>query len=144
MSRDEHLRTAEPAWVRGKGGAGDGLIDWVREAAETAAHETLGALFAAYIWLVRRTNRFTIEPADLDDRITGNTPVIVAMWHGQHLMISFAWPSSIERMGALISRHVDAGAQAVALRWLGVIPMRGSGGRPTARARRAARRRRSR
>jgi lysophospholipid acyltransferase (LPLAT)-like uncharacterized protein len=106
------------------------LIDWVREAAESAAQETLGALFAAYIWLVRRTNRFTIEPADLNDRITGNTPVIVAMWHGQHMMISYAWPSAIERMGALISRHVDAGAQAVALRWLGVIPVRGSGGRP--------------
>jgi lysophospholipid acyltransferase (LPLAT)-like uncharacterized protein len=34
-------------------------------------------------------------------------------------------------MAALISRHVDAGAQAVALRRLGVMPVRGSGGRST-------------
>ena len=93
------------------------------------AEEVLGLLFALYLWLVRRTNRFVREPADLDSVIAGQTPVIVAMWHGQHLMISFAWPKSIAAMAALISRHRDAGAQAVALRHLGVTPVRGSGGR---------------
>jgi lysophospholipid acyltransferase (LPLAT)-like uncharacterized protein len=89
--------------------------------------ETLGLLLAAYIGLVRRTNRFTGEPADLDGAIAGQTPLIVAMWHGQHLMISFAWPRSIARMAALISRHGDGGVNAVALRRLGVRPIRGSG-----------------
>ncbi len=93
------------------------------------AEEALGLLFALYLWLVRRTNRFVREPRDLDAAIAGQTPVIVAMWHGQHLMISYAWPKSISRMAALISRHRDAGAQAVALRHLGVTPVRGSGGR---------------
>ena len=51
------------------------------------------------------------------------------MWHGQHFMISFAWPRSIDRMAALISRHGDGGVNAVALRRLGVQPIRGSGGR---------------
>ena len=51
------------------------------------------------------------------------------MWHGQHLMMHFAWPSTIKRAGALISRHRDAGAQAAALRWFGIVPIRGSGGR---------------
>ena len=51
------------------------------------------------------------------------------MWHGQHLMISFAWPHSIARMAALISRSGDGGMQAAALRRLGVMPVRGSGGR---------------
>lgn len=91
--------------------------------------EALGMLFAIYLGIVRRTNRFRREPADLDTKIAGQTPVIVAMWHGQHMMISYAWPKSIARMGALISRHVDAGAQAVALRRLGVTAIRGSGGR---------------
>ncbi len=104
-------------------------FDRWRAAGVVIAHEVLGLLFAVYMWFVRRTNRFRIEPADLEARISGQTPVIVAMWHGQHMMISFAWPKAIKRMGALISRHADAGAQAVALRWLGVIPIRGSGGR---------------
>jgi lysophospholipid acyltransferase (LPLAT)-like uncharacterized protein len=42
-------------------------------------------------------------------------------------MISFAWPKSIPRMAAMISRHGDGGFQAVALRRLGVTPVRGSG-----------------
>jgi lysophospholipid acyltransferase (LPLAT)-like uncharacterized protein len=99
------------------------------DAASSLGHEVLGVLFAAYVWLVRRTNRFIVEPSELDESLSGQTPVIVAMWHGQHMMISYAWPKAIDRMGALISRHADAGAQAVALRWLGVIPVRGSGGR---------------
>ena len=91
--------------------------------------EALGFLLAAYLRLVQRTTRFRHEPADLDAAIAGETPLIVAMWHGQHLMISFAWPASIARMAALISRSVDGGAQASALRRLGVNPVRGSGGR---------------
>jgi lysophospholipid acyltransferase (LPLAT)-like uncharacterized protein len=95
------------------------------------AAEALGFLLAQYLRLTRLTNRFVREPADLDAAIAGHTPVIVAMWHGQHLMISFAWPRSIARMAALISRHEDARAQAAALRHLGVTPVRGSGGRST-------------
>jgi lysophospholipid acyltransferase (LPLAT)-like uncharacterized protein len=92
------------------------------------AQEAVGFLLALYIQLVRRTNRFIVEPADIDAFIAGSTPLIVAMWHGQHFMISFAWPKSIPRMAALISRHGDAGANASALRRLGVAPIRGSGG----------------
>ena len=95
--------------------------------------EALGFLLAAYIGLVRHTNRFTIEPPDLDAAIAGQTPLIVAMWHGQHLMISFAWPRSIARMAALISRHGDGGVNAAALRRLGVMPIRGSGARSAGR-----------
>ena len=91
--------------------------------------EALGFLLAHYLRLVQRTNRFTREPADLDAAIAGQAPIIVAMWHGQHLMISFAWPRSIVRMAALISRSVDGSAQAAALRRLGVTPVRGSTGR---------------
>jgi lysophospholipid acyltransferase (LPLAT)-like uncharacterized protein len=93
------------------------------------AQEALGFLLATYIRLVRRTNRFILEPNDIDRAIAGQTPLIVAMWHGQHFMISYAWPRSIARMAALISRHGDGGVNAVALRRLGVLPIRGSGAR---------------
>ena len=59
--------------------------------------EALGLLLAGYLTLVRATNRFTRAPPDIDAHIAGRTPVIVAMWHGQHLMMSFAWPKSIAR-----------------------------------------------
>jgi len=91
--------------------------------------EALAFLLVAYIRLVRRTNRFTVEPADADALIAENAPLIVAMWHGQHFMMTFAWHRSIARVAALISRHGDGGVSAAAHRRLGVIPIRGSGGR---------------
>jgi lysophospholipid acyltransferase (LPLAT)-like uncharacterized protein len=92
------------------------------------AQEAIGFLLAKYLRLVQRTSRFTTIPEDINAAIDGQTPLICTMWHGQHLMMSFAWPDAIDRMAALISRHEDAGAQAAALHHLGVTPVRGSGG----------------
>jgi hypothetical protein len=90
--------------------------------------EALGFLLAGYLRFVQRTSRFVSAPAELDSAFRGYTPAIVAMWHGQHLMVPFAWPKSVARAAALISRSSDAGAQAAALNRLGVMPVRGSGG----------------
>ena len=91
--------------------------------------EAVAFLLVVYIRLVRRTNRFTIEPPDADAIIEGHAPLIVAMWHGQHFMMTFAWRPSIARVAALISRHGDGGVSAAAHRRLGVQAIRGSGGR---------------
>ncbi len=96
--------------------------------------EAIGFLLAKYLRFVQRTSRITTVPENIDAVVRDDAPLICAMWHGQHLMMSFAWPDAIDRMAALISRHEDAGAQAAALRWLGVTPVRGSGG-PADRAR---------
>jgi lysophospholipid acyltransferase (LPLAT)-like uncharacterized protein len=90
--------------------------------------EAIGFLLASYLRLVQRTSRFTTVPEDLDALIEGKTPLIAAMWHGQHLMLPFARPDTIGPVAALISRHEDAGAQATALQHLGITPVRGSGG----------------
>jgi lysophospholipid acyltransferase (LPLAT)-like uncharacterized protein len=90
--------------------------------------DTIGFLLAKYLRFVQVTSRFATVPDDIDKAVAGEAPIICAMWHGQHLMISFAWPHTIDRFAALISRHEDAGAQAAALEYLGVTPVRGSGG----------------
>jgi hypothetical protein len=95
------------------------------------AEEALGFALAQYLRLVRSSNRFAVEPPDLEAALGVHAPAIVAMWHGQHAMIPFARPRSMKHAAALVSRHQDAGAQAVALRRLGVTPIRGSGGRST-------------
>lgn len=92
------------------------------------AQETAGFVLAAYLRLVRATNRFAIEPADFTGTIAPHLPVITAMWHGQHFMIHYAWPRGA-RVAALISRHGDGEINAIVLRHLGVIPIRGSGGK---------------
>ena len=89
----------------------------------------LARLATAYLRLVRATSQFVTEPADLQARIGPELPVIAAMWHGQHLMIHYAWPKGA-RIAALISRHGDGEINAIALERLGVTPIRGSGGSP--------------
>jgi len=90
--------------------------------------ESLGFLVACYLGLVRRTNRFVMEPADAYDRIGPRMPVIAAMWHGQHFMIHFAKRPQ-DRAASLVSRSGDGEFNAVALRHLGVRAIRGSGAR---------------
>jgi hypothetical protein len=90
------------------------------------AQEALGRSLAGYLRLVRRTNRFTVEPADIYERVRGELPLIIAMWHGQHIMIPFARPDWMPSC-SLVSRHGDGGFNAVALRQLGIGAIRGSG-----------------
>ena len=92
------------------------------------AQEAVGFLLANYLRLVEVTSRKTTVPQDLDEFIKGKTPLIAAMWHGQHLMTPLARPATMGPLAVLISRHEDAGAQAFAARRLGITPIRGSGG----------------
>ena len=87
----------------------------------------LGFALAHYLKAVRRFNRFVVEPEDLAALALRHHPAIIAMWHGQHLMMPFARHPSVPRVYAMVSRHRDAGAQAHALRWLNIEPIRGSG-----------------
>jgi lysophospholipid acyltransferase (LPLAT)-like uncharacterized protein len=92
------------------------------------AQGAIGFGLATYLSFVRSTNRFTTVPEDVDAYIKDDLPLIAAMWHGQHLMMPFARPVTMDRLAVLISRHEDAGAQALAAERLGITPVRGSGG----------------
>lgn len=96
--------------------------------------EAAGALVSRYLKLVRATNRFVQEPPGFIESVAPELPVIVAMWHGQHFMIHYAWPPRA-KVAALISRHQDGEINAVVLRKLGVEPVRGSGGVGAAKTR---------
>jgi lysophospholipid acyltransferase (LPLAT)-like uncharacterized protein len=92
-----------------------------------AVQEAIGRLLASYLKLVRRTNRITIAPARVyEDRVRPDLPVIVAMWHGQHLMVPFGRPDWMTA-NSLVSRHGDGEINAIALRELGIGAIRGSG-----------------
>ncbi len=103
-----------------------GLIKTIGRSAPV--QETLGFLLASYLRLVRRTNRFVLDPPDIYDRVGPAQPVIAAMWHGQHFMISFG-KRLRDPAVALVSRHGDGQFNAIALRHLGIGAIRGSGAR---------------
>src|SRR5690606_31991667 len=88
-----------------------------------------GRLSAVYLRLVRRTIPMVLEPADIYDRIAPDLPVIIALWHGEHLVSAFF--RQPERPGhrtkVLISRHADGEINAIAAEKLGIGLIRGSG-----------------
>ncbi|WP_375454901.1 lysophospholipid acyltransferase family protein [uncultured Methylobacterium sp.] len=88
----------------------------------------LGRIAAGYLGLVRRTNRFTVEPADADPWLDGLSPFIAGMWHGQHIMVSFAGRPK-DRVATIISKNPDGNINTIALTRLGVRVIRASGAR---------------
>lgn len=85
-----------------------------------------GSLIASYIRLIGVTTRWTREPKDIRAELGGELPVIGAMWHGQHLIIPLGWPKEWPG-SALVARHADGEANAIALKKLGIELVRGSG-----------------
>jgi lysophospholipid acyltransferase (LPLAT)-like uncharacterized protein len=96
-----------------------------RLASSRAFQRTIGIMGAECLRLVWRTNRFTIEPADIFDRADSEYPVIVAMWHGQHYLMPFI--RGERRVKVLVSRHRDGEVNAIAAEHLGTGTIRGSG-----------------
>jgi lysophospholipid acyltransferase (LPLAT)-like uncharacterized protein len=78
---------------------------------------------------VARTNRIDFDPAAI---VAQYTPVIIALWHGQHLLIPFYYPRG-KRLVNMVSRSADAEMNALVLEKLGLEAVRGSGGRDNTR-----------
>jgi len=99
---------------------------WRRIGRQRWAKVAIGATAANYIRLVDKTVRLTIEPADAYERIEPDLPVIVAFWHGQHLLATNARRPG-QRIKMLVSMHHDGEVNAIAAERLGVGTIRGSG-----------------
>jgi lysophospholipid acyltransferase (LPLAT)-like uncharacterized protein len=89
--------------------------------------KTIGVLGAEYLRLVWNTSRFTIEPADIYERAGPDQPIILALWHGQHILAPFVRRKEHHPTKVLISRHRDGEINALAAQRLGIGTVRGSG-----------------
>jgi hypothetical protein len=87
---------------------------------------TIGVVAAEYLRFVGSTTRFILEPDDIYARGEADMPIILAFWHGQHLLAPMARQSK-HRVNMLVSRHHDGEVNAIAAARLGVGTIRGSG-----------------
>jgi lysophospholipid acyltransferase (LPLAT)-like uncharacterized protein len=87
----------------------------------------VGFLAAEYLRLVWLTNKFSLDPPDVYQRVEPHQPVIFAFWHGQHFMTPFIRTKASHRAKVLISRHRDGEFNAIAAERLGIGTVRGSG-----------------
>jgi lysophospholipid acyltransferase (LPLAT)-like uncharacterized protein len=94
--------------------------------ARPGVQTAIALVLAAYLRLVWRTSRVTLDPPSLRADIAAASPVIYAMWHGEHLLVPAAIPRG-ERVGVLISTHRDGELNARVASRFGIELVRGSG-----------------
>lgn len=97
--------------------------------AETpAAKNALAAGIVALLRAIKATNPLAPGSDDPVAVIRPQEPVILALWHGQHLLAPAYLPREL-RFTALFSRSRDAELNALVAERLGFETVRGSGGR---------------
>jgi len=99
---------------------------WKHFGRQRWAKVTVGVAAAQYLRFVGMTSRLTLEPADIYERAEADMPIILAFWHGQHLLAPVARKAQ-HRVKMLASRHRDGEINAIAAEQLGVGTIRGSG-----------------
>ncbi|MGZ8399962.1 MAG: glycosyltransferase N-terminal domain-containing protein [Methyloceanibacter sp.] len=95
--------------------------------ASKPAVAVIGALGAAYIRLVYATSRIKREPEDIEAKLFSQHPQILAMWHGQFVLLPKLKPKRPADVRAMVSRHGDAAAIGAVLERFGMSLIRGAG-----------------
>jgi hypothetical protein len=96
------------------------------------AKNAIAWFLARLLRFTRLTNRLVPGSADPAKAYAELTPVIIALWHGQHILAPAAYPRK-GRLVVMVSRSADAELNALAVEKLGFKAVRGSGGRDNAR-----------
>ena len=89
-------------------------------------------LIVGFLRLVYATNPRMKGSSSDEILVTGDTPFIFAMWHGQHLMAPPVCPKG-SPLVAMVSRSADAELNALVIEKFGIRTVRGSGGRQDGR-----------
>ncbi len=87
----------------------------------------VSAIAASYIRLVYATSTIKREPADTDAKLFDQHPQVLALWHGQFLLLPNLKPKRAADVKAMVSRHGDARMLAAVLRRFGMELIRGAG-----------------
>ncbi len=86
-----------------------------------------GSAVAGLISLVQRTSKAVYEPEDALQRLRGDHPLILAVWHGQFMLSSGFRPAPDVKVAAMVARHGDAELVGAAMERFGVELIRGAG-----------------
>lgn len=87
----------------------------------------LSWLATRYLKLVVATNQFIVKPEDAVEQVSQYEPMIVAVWHGQHILLP-AIPIELNGV-AMVSRNFDGEITARTIEYFGNETVRASGGR---------------
>ena len=87
----------------------------------------IAKLASGYIRFVYATSTIKRDPADTIDTLFDQHPQILAIWHGQFMLLPNMKPKRPADLRAMISRHGDAALLGAVLKRFGVELIRGAG-----------------
>lgn len=87
----------------------------------------LSVLLASYVRLVYASSRIKRDPQNTDAKLFDQHPQILAMWHGQFLLLPKLKPERAADVRAMVSRHGDAVVIGAVLERFGIALIRGAG-----------------
>jgi lysophospholipid acyltransferase (LPLAT)-like uncharacterized protein len=85
-----------------------------------------GRLIAGLIHTVKKTSSSVYEPRNFVEELRAQVPFILAMWHGQFMMLADLNTREFD-VSAVVSRHGDAEVVAHVLKQFGISAIRGAG-----------------
>ena len=85
-----------------------------------------GAVVAGFIRLIKRTSSTVYEPFNFHVEVGAHQPFILAMWHGQFMMLADLNTPDF-KVAAIVSRHGDGDFTAAILKRFGIELIRGAG-----------------
>lgn len=91
------------------------------------AADFASALAARYIRFVYATSDIVREPRDSEAKLFAEHPQILALWHGQFLLLPELKPQRRAEVRAMVSRHGDAALIGAVLERFGIRLIRGAG-----------------
>lgn len=105
---------------------------WIRRPGRWLSENKMVAVIASwlavkFLKLVFKTNSWIVEPENILQEVEPDLPVIVAVWHGQHVLLP-AIPIGLTA-SVMISRSLDGEITARVAEAFGATPIRASGGR---------------
>ena len=87
----------------------------------------IAKLTSGYIRLVYATSTVKRDPADTIDTLFNQHPQILAIWHGQFMLLPKLKPKRPADLKAMVSRHGDAELLGAVLERFGIEMIRGAG-----------------
>lgn len=94
--------------------------------AKTTLMRLAGRSLARLIKYIKKTSPLTLDPPDLHERLGGQHPFILAMWHGQFMLLPLL-QQNVVAVKAMVARHGDAELIGEALQQFGIELIRGAG-----------------
>jgi lysophospholipid acyltransferase (LPLAT)-like uncharacterized protein len=88
--------------------------------------EMAGRVVTGLIYAVKKTSHAVYEPPDFFDELRSQVPFIMAMWHGQFMMLADLNTREFD-VAAMVARHGDGEIVAHFLKQFGISAIRGAG-----------------